>query len=107
MCRRAIIANSAGNVAPALPSPHISPAPARISVTFGVGCDVIFSTPPISTVSYSPAPTAETAWKNADPLDAHAASNRVHGTPVIPIPPAMYGARWFWPTNDGPAKLPR
>ena len=71
----------------------MSPAPARISVTLGVVCEVIFSTPPTSTTSFSPAATLETAWKKAEPLEAQAASNRVHGTPVIPMAPAMYGAR--------------
>ena len=28
--------------------------------------------------------TAETAWKNAEPLEAHAASMRVEGTPCMP-----------------------
>ena len=37
----------------------ISPAEARISVTLGVGCEVIFSTPAASTTSYIPAATAE------------------------------------------------
>ena len=43
----------------------------------------------------------------AAPLDAQAASNRVAGIPTIPIPAATYGARWFCPTKDGPAKLPK
>ena len=89
MWRRAIIAKSAGNVAPARPSPAISPAPARISAVRAVVQDVIFSTPPTSTKSYNPAATAEKAWKKADPLEAHAASILVQGTPVIPIAPAM------------------
>ena len=82
-----------GKVAPARTSPHRSPAPARISVTFGVGCEVIFSTPVTRTTSYSPAATADTAWKNADPLEAQAASKRVAGIPVMPIAAATYGAR--------------
>ena len=32
---------------------------------------------------------------------------RVAGTPSIPRAVEMYGARWFWPMNDGPAKFPR
>ena len=51
MCRRAIMANSEANVEPALISPEQSPACARISVTRGVGCEVIFSTPATSTMS--------------------------------------------------------
>jgi hypothetical protein len=107
MWRRAIIANSAAKVPPALISPARSPAPARISDTRGVDWEVIFSTPVTSTTSYRPAAMLENAWKNADPPEAQAASMRVAGTPSIPIAPAMYGARWFCPTKDGPAKLPR
>ena len=54
-------------------------------MTLGVGCEVIFSTPATRTTSYSPAATAENAWKKAEPLEAQAASKRVQGTPVIPI----------------------
>ena len=58
-------------------------------MTFGVDCEVIFSTPATRTISFSPAATLETAWKKAEPLEAQAASNRVHGTPVSPRLPAM------------------
>ncbi len=51
MCRRAIMANSDGNVEPTLHLARASPAPARISVTRGVGCEVIFSTPTTITTS--------------------------------------------------------
>ena len=78
------MANSEGNVEPARISPLQSPAEARISVTLGVGCEVIFSTPSTITRSYSPLPTPDTAWKNAEPLDAQAASKRVAGTSRIP-----------------------
>ena len=43
-------------------------------MTLGVGCEVIFSTPPTNTRSYRPAPTAETAWKNAHDDKEHAAN---------------------------------
>ncbi len=45
------MANSEGNVDPALTSVAQSPAPARISVTRGVGWLVIFSTPATITTS--------------------------------------------------------
>ena len=51
MWRRAIIANSEAKVLPAFISPEQSPAEARISLTLGVGWEVIFSTPTTSTVS--------------------------------------------------------
>src|SRR5690348_2330213 len=100
MWRRAIMANSEGNVEPALISPEQSPAEARISVTRAVGWEVIFSTPTTSTQSYNPAATAEAAWKKAEPLEAHAASMRVAGTSWIPSAVETYGARWFWPAKD-------
>src|SRR5579863_4307578 len=101
------MANSDGNVEPALISPEQSPAPARISETRAVGWEVIFSTPATKTQSYKPLATAEKAWKNADPPEAQAASKRVAGTSRMPKAVEMYGARWFWPVKDGPAKLPR
>src|SRR5260370_35846164 len=96
MWRRAIIAKRDGKVEPALISPEQSPAPARISVTRAVGCDVIFSTPATSTQSYTPLATAENAWKKADPPEAQAASKRVAGTSRIPMAVETYGARGFW-----------
>ena len=51
MWRRAIMANSEAKVFPARISPPQSPAPARISLTRGVGCEVIFSTPTTITTS--------------------------------------------------------
>ncbi len=58
-------------------------------MTFGVDCEVIFSTPATSTISFNPAATLDTAWKKAEPPEAQAASNRVQGTPVSPKLPAM------------------
>ena len=81
MCRRAIIANSEANVLPARISPAQSPAAASISLTLGVGCEVIFSTPTTIATSLMPAATSAQAWKNADPPDAQATSTRVEGAP--------------------------
>ena len=53
-------------------------------MTLGVVCEVIFSTPATSTISFSPAATLDTAWKKADPLDAQAASKRVARNPGNP-----------------------
>ena len=84
MCRFAIIANSEAKVEPARISPSESPASARISLTRGVASEVIFSTPTTITTSEMPAATSAQAWKNADPLEAQAASMRVAGTPSMP-----------------------
>ena len=78
------MAKREAKVEPAFISPEQSPASARIWLTRAVGCEVIFSTPATMTMSLMPAATSAHPWKNAEPLEAHAASMRVEGTPWIP-----------------------
>ena len=65
-------------------SPAQSPASAKIWLTRAVDCEVIFSTPTTITMSLMPAATSAHPWKNAEPLEAQAASMRVEGTPSMP-----------------------
>ena len=94
MWRRAIMANSAGKVAPAR---HLARDIARRGQDFGhFGRGLrghFFDARSPGRCRKARRRTAETAWKNADPLEAQAASKRVAGTPMIPSADETYGAR--------------